>query len=274
MKARFFYAPHINHKNGRATWSKLFVLTEDGRFYCEYLDYMLPAKVELILDFNSFKASDYRWGGYQYLLEITKGEAISKRLIRQINWVDSYLSSQVYKEEVDIKQAYLGHLSVVDSIKLVIVGQDPYPVGANGIAFCKNTFSELEDFRCCGKDVLHSLGIDLDQAKNKFSSPIELFMHLLNQGIAFINVNHELFSSNSNIEKYKGYNDQFLSKANKIVVLGLSTAKTAFLQHYRNYSNVSYFIHPSGRNKNTLPEQWNAIWASTYLKNNYLTNII
>ena len=65
---------------------------------------------------------------------------------------------------------------------------------------------------------------------------------------------------------------EFLSKADKIVVLGLSTAKTAFLQHYSNYSNVSYLIHPSGRNKNSMPEQWNTIWSNTYLKNNYLTN--
>ena len=172
----------------------------------------------------------------------------------------------------NLKNEYLEKLQSIKQLKLVIVGQDPYPVGANGIAFCKNTFSELEDFRCCGKDVLHSLGIDLEQAKNEFSTPIELFMDLLDQGIAFINVNHELFSANSNVEKYIDYNNQFLSKADKIVVFGLSTAKTAFLQHYSNYSNVSYLIHPSGRNKNSIPEQWNTIWANTYLKNNYLTN--
>jgi len=172
----------------------------------------------------------------------------------------------------NLKNEYQEKLQSIDQLKLVIVGQDPYPVGANGIAFCKNTFGELEDFRCCGKDVFHSLGIDLEHAKTELSTPIELFMDLLDQGIAFINVNHELFSANSNVEKYKDYNNQFLSKADKIVVLGLSTAKTAFLQHYSNYSNVSYLIHPSGRNKNSTPEQWNAIWANTYLKNNYLTN--
>jgi hypothetical protein len=170
----------------------------------------------------------------------------------------------------NFKNEYIEKLQSIDKLKLVIVGQDPYPVGANGIAFCKNTYSELEDFRCCGKDVLFSLGIDLEQAKNEFSSPIELFMHLLDQGIAFINVNHELFTANSNVEKYKGYNNQFLSKANKIIVLGLSTAKTAFLEHYSNYSNVDYFIHPSGRNKNSIPEQWKSIWGTTFLKNNFL----
>ena len=172
----------------------------------------------------------------------------------------------------NLKTEYLEKLQSIDKLKLVIVGQDPYPVGANGIAFCKNTFSELEDFRCCGKDVLFSLGVDLDQSRQAFATPIDLFMYLLDEGIAFINVNHELFTANSNVEKYKSYNNEFLSKADKIVVLGLSTAKTAFLEHYSNYSKVSYLIHPSGRNRNSMPDQWNRIWATTYLKTNYLNN--
>lgn len=172
----------------------------------------------------------------------------------------------------NLKTEYLEKLQSIDKLKLVIVGQDPYPVGANGIAFCKNTFAELVDFRCCGKDVLFSLGVDLDQAIKDFSTPIDLFMYLLDEGIAFINVNHELFTANSNVEKYKSYNNEFLSKADKIVVLGLSTAKTAFLEHYSNYSKASYLIHPSGRNRNSMPDQWNRIWATTYLKTNYLNN--
>jgi hypothetical protein len=172
----------------------------------------------------------------------------------------------------NLKNEYLEKLQSVERLKLVIVGQDPYLYGANGIAFCKDTFSELEHAKCCGKDVLKSLGIDLVESKMRFENPVELFMGLLDQGIAFINVNHELFTVNSDVEQFKGYNNQFLSKADKIVVLGLSAAKTAFNQCYSEYRNVSFLIHPSGRNQFSMPDQWNAVWASTYLKNNYLTN--
>ena len=87
MKARFFYAPGVY-----STWPKLFVLTEDGKFYCEYLDYMRKTKVEKQFDFETFKASDYVWGGYQYMTEITQEEAVGKVLECQANWITRYLN--------------------------------------------------------------------------------------------------------------------------------------------------------------------------------------
>lgn len=93
MNARFFYGEHINHQNGKETWAKLFVLTEDGKFYCEYLDYMNPARVNENFDFESFKAQDYKWGGYQSIVEIDESTAKTKTLTRQSNWVARYLSS-------------------------------------------------------------------------------------------------------------------------------------------------------------------------------------
>jgi hypothetical protein len=92
MKTRFFFAPYIQHLNGRSTWQKLFVLTEDGKFYCEYLDYMRKSKVEEQFDFENFKASDYVWGGYQYLTEISLEEAIGVQLNYQANWINRYLN--------------------------------------------------------------------------------------------------------------------------------------------------------------------------------------
>lgn len=86
MKARFFYGAATHN-----TWAKLFVLTEDGRFYCEYLDYMNPASVDLKFDFNTFKAEDYKWGGYQTIIEVDESTAKTKTLTSQSNWINSYL---------------------------------------------------------------------------------------------------------------------------------------------------------------------------------------
>ena len=87
VKARFFYADAVH-----STWQKLFVLTKDGKFYCEYLDYMKPVSINLEFDFTNFKSSDYKWGGYQSIIEIDESAAKKKNLTKQENWIKSYLS--------------------------------------------------------------------------------------------------------------------------------------------------------------------------------------
>ena len=94
MKARFFLAPACYN-----TWTKLYVLTEDGKLFSRYLDYMKPATDSVTVDFNSFSASDYSWSGYQDLKEINYSAAISTDLTRQPNWVSTYVRNnniQVY----------------------------------------------------------------------------------------------------------------------------------------------------------------------------------
>lgn len=86
MKTRFFYAaPKFR------TWAKLFVLSEDGKLYCEYLANMNHATIRKDVDFESFKASDYSFEGYQTLEEIDEGTAKRKVLTRQVNWIQRYL---------------------------------------------------------------------------------------------------------------------------------------------------------------------------------------
>lgn len=88
MKTRFFYAAQAF-----STWPKLFVLSEDGRFYSEFLNYNRPVQVDRKFDFNTFKAEDYKWGGYQTIVEIDEATAKSKRLTRQANWIERYINS-------------------------------------------------------------------------------------------------------------------------------------------------------------------------------------
>jgi hypothetical protein len=88
MKARFFYAAPVYK-----TWAKLFILTEDGRFYCKYLNYMQPATIELKFDYKTFKEEDYSWSGYQSIKEIDELTAKNTNLTQQENWVEKYLKS-------------------------------------------------------------------------------------------------------------------------------------------------------------------------------------
>ncbi len=92
MNARFFYADQSHN-----TWPKLFVLTQDGTLYCEYLDYMKPATINKTVDFTNFTASDYSFGGYQTMEEISYDKARTAYLKQQQNWVDRYLTTKGLK---------------------------------------------------------------------------------------------------------------------------------------------------------------------------------
>lgn len=94
MNARFFYGPHINHQNGKSTWPKLYVLTQDGTLYCEYLDYMKPSKIVVSFSYQDFKPSEYSYGEYQHLEEISYERAIATNLTKQPNWINTYLKQK------------------------------------------------------------------------------------------------------------------------------------------------------------------------------------
>jgi hypothetical protein len=88
MRKRFFYGAETHN-----TWPKLFVLTDDGKFYCEYLDYMKPATIQENFDFDTFKAEQYTWSGYQTIVEIDEATAKNKTLKRQSNWIAQYIDN-------------------------------------------------------------------------------------------------------------------------------------------------------------------------------------
>ena len=89
MEARFFYGA-ATHR----TWPKLFVLTEDGILYTQFLDFMSPKSMENTFDFKTFEATDYSWSDYQSLVEIDEETAKSKNLTKQSNWIESYLNKK------------------------------------------------------------------------------------------------------------------------------------------------------------------------------------
>ena len=86
MRARFFKAEAIYR-----TWPKIYVLTDDGVLYSEYLDFLKETKDKQSFDFDSFRENDYSFGGYQKLIEFDENSARKFRLHQQENWVDAYL---------------------------------------------------------------------------------------------------------------------------------------------------------------------------------------
>lgn len=95
--ARFFVADEVHR-----TWPKIAVLTEDGTLYSEYLAWMKPTSFKKTgLNFISFTSDDFSFGAdehgnaYQSLREVTYEEAVSFKLVRQENWVNSYLARVV-----------------------------------------------------------------------------------------------------------------------------------------------------------------------------------
>lgn len=166
---------------------------------------------------------------------------------------------------------YSEYLKNIKSLKLCIVGQDRYPKGANGIAFCKNSFDEFFDFYCCGKDVLYSLGYSEEMIRNKYSDPIELFFDLLSKGIGFINISYELLDETTEelFIAYQKYNRLFLIKSDRIVVLGSSRTKPLFEKQYHDFKIYKTLIHPSLKAKEYDEVEWKRKWETKYLKSVY-----
>ena len=170
----------------------------------------------------------------------------------------------------DLMVKYQEELKKVNKLNLLIIGQDPYPYGANGIAFCKNTFEELFSTNCCGKDVLKSLGFDQDYLRENFETPIDFFIQQLKKGIAFINVSASVKNKTKQaLLETKEYNSDFIKKAKSIVVLGKGKTNELFKEYYPEINVNEILIHPSGYNKASNYSEWAKVWNSNYL-NKYL----
>jgi hypothetical protein len=55
---------------------------------------MKPSRVNFNFDFTTFKSEDYKWSGYQSIIEIDEATAKNKTLRSQSNWISRYLDSK------------------------------------------------------------------------------------------------------------------------------------------------------------------------------------
>lgn len=198
------------------------------------------------------------------------------------------------------EETYFKKVQELSKIKILIIGESPYPQGANGVAFCKNSWDELfegkeilegaEKQRCCGQDVLYSLGYKEKTIRDKFESPIDLWLHMLEKGIVMINIAHSilidkfvfgqstedytkaLFEANQEtILKSKELNYPIIKKSNELFILGELAAKCIFNHFYKDFKDKprEVLIHPSIRGKTNKNKEksheWSETWEKQYL---------
>ncbi len=161
-------------------------------------------------------------------------------------------------------------------IDLLIIGQDPYPKDANGVAFCKNELEQFFDESCCGKDLLFSLGMSEDFVRKGFANPRHCFQNLLvKHKICFINASNAVTKDMNEtqleliLEESKEFNLPFLKKAKQIIILGTGKTKEYYHRYNCGIEYTEAVIHPTGRNKKEYLSQWKKIWGTNYLQIKY-----
>ncbi len=199
-----------------------------------------------------------------------------------------------------LEEIYFNRIQELSKIKILIIGESPYSKGANGVAFCKNSWDELfegkeileenEEKRCCGQDVLYSLGFEEEKVRSKFESPIHLWIYMLERGIVMINIAHNilinkyipgqttevyaeaLFKANQEtILKSKALNYPIIEKSDELFILGELAAKCIFNHFYTDFKDKpkEVVIHPSSRckaNENKEKHhEWSETWGEKYL---------
>jgi hypothetical protein len=163
---------------------------------------------------------------------------------------------------------YYASARALESIELLIIGQDPYPKGGNGVAFCKTSMYGLYEKDCCGGVVLESLGYSRKRAFDSYENSRAMFLDLLKfKGICFTNINPRKLSLQE-ITNFPNdtisFNEELIKKAKKIVLLGKGQTKDYFERLFKGYNPTKVLIHPSLRNESL--DEWSETWESDTLR--------
>lgn len=164
------------------------------------------------------------------------------------------------------------------SVKLILIGQDPYPDGLdNGIAFCKDKISDLN--LTCFPTLCVSLRIEYLMLRDNFSNDgKKLFDHLMSKGIFFMNLSNELLSSTDSptksihdtTESNRNIIDKLLSINPKLNVVRLGKSyEKLYMKSYGHYPG-EIILHPARRSGINNRAEWNKYWSTNYLYESYL----
>ena len=140
--------------------------------------------------------------------------------------------------------------------KYLILGNEEFPNQATGIAFCKESWTELTKKNCSGFYLLQSLGIKIDQARRKYpDGASDLFCLMLNYGLLCWNVK-ELGSL---------FNLGLPNKSIKVIVCGPQAAVCYDNSKFIGLcKKIPFYIprHPSGQgvSANDNDHVWHQFW--------------
>ena len=173
----------------------------------------------------------------------------------------------------DFAGLYYKKAKSLKEIKVLIIGQDPYPANSNGVAFCKDSYYELYQEGCSGGTVLKSLGLTKEKSRLiSRKNPKNLFYELLTScGICFINVFNTVYDQIPVEQIDKAAHDarennlHLAEKANVIIILGKGKTRLTFEEYYPEVKYTYCLIHPSLKNKDE--QEWKDTWDTNFLEN-------
>ena len=161
----------------------------------------------------------------------------------------------------------------LESIQLLIIGQDPYPEGGNGVAFCKSSLYGLYQEGCSGGVVLNSLGYSRKRSFESYKNPEAMFYDLLvSKGICFTNINNQEFKKLSleqilkSTRETRDFNIDLVNKSKKIVLLGRGQTSTYFSKLYDGFKPDVILIHPSLNARQDNEREWDETWTENTLQ--------
>lgn len=155
-----------------------------------------------------------------------------------------------------------------ESVRLVIMGKDPYPTRATGIPFCKADWTQQSEVNNSGNYVLRSLGIDIGVAENQFPRPQDLFESLRDEGIIFLNASYVFIGAPlrrkhhlAHMQRAFFLNQRFIESADNTILCG--EAKKCHWVTSLNMSRAVEVVHPDLRNRNNpkTRERWSQWWS-------------
>ena len=171
---------------------------------------------------------------------------------------------------------YYSAARALEKIELLIIGQDPYPEGAIGVAFCKSSLYGLYQEGCSGGLVMSSLGYSRQKSFENYKNPEAMFYDLLvSKGVCFININNQEFKKLSldqilkTTKEARDFNIDLVKKAKKIVLLGKGQTSAYFSKLYEGFKPDVILVHPSLNARQDSEKEWDETWKGNTLQRIY-----
>lgn len=167
-----------------------------------------------------------------------------------------------YVESIELKR-----------VRLVIMGKDPYPESATGIAFCKPDWPALMADNCSGRYVLQALGINLTvESASGQLPPHDLFKRLAQAGVVFLNASYsedvgKRFTKARKLDALReayDLNKPIITAAKTVIRCGEAFRMDWALDSKEEKRQFCDVVHPDKRNSynSHTKVRWAQLWGT------------